>query len=397
MASERNDVPNRRSVTKIVQEEGGLGEDEINLIDYLRVLWKRKCFIAFGSVLPTIVVGLIFFFWPRSYKVTYSYDIRQNKRDYNLMVDEFYSAENLNKFTQLEKDELLERGRRILLDRFYSAENLDRLTAELKKDGFDEYAQTISKANIQLDISGTSLDMTIIGRSQIDMQRISSIVRDNFEEIIPMYSVKDELSRTIAELQTEMVNIEENRYSQELELERKRAVLTKLKNLEPAAPNENPGGIVLHFDNVSDSNEYLPLAYQVQAVAANIINFEETIKANQEKYNYYKDLLNLNKRLFDEIKNNTSSYYDIREFHSFLRNIISDYEDKELKSYLNAYIKTIENTISTNTPVVEKPRIYPVPKGTINKSAVVFMALLMVTTISAFLLEAVQKSRTPAL
>ena len=45
-------------------------EDEINLADYFRVLWKRKYLIVLGSVLPALVVGLVIFSGPKSYKVT---------------------------------------------------------------------------------------------------------------------------------------------------------------------------------------------------------------------------------------------------------------------------------------------------------------------------------------
>jgi len=367
MASSQKKIPNSQPIPKNVQKEVNTYEDEINLIDFLRVLWKRKYFIVLGSFLPALLVGLILYFSPRDYTVTYTYDTE---------LDENY--------------------RKILLDRFYSEENLDKLTAKLRENGFDKYSQEMSKANIQLDVSDTLLTITVVGISQKDMQRISSIVRDNFENVLPIYSVKKELSNTIAELKSKMADIEENRHSLELDLERNRSILAKLRNLTPEEPNKIPEGIILHFENVSENSKYLPLASQIQAMETNIIIIEETIKADQEKYNYYRDLLSLNEKLFDEIKNKTSSYYDIREYHSFLTAILGDYEGKELMYYLNAYIKRIEKAMFVNTPIVEKPRIYPVPKGSLKKTGVVFVALLMIATFLAFLLEADQKSKAPA-
>lgn len=157
-----------------------------------------------------------------------------------------------------------------------------------------------------------------------------------------------------------------------------------------------PGGIILQIDNISQNSEYLPLAYQIQAIDANIINIEETIKATQGKYNYYNNLISLNEKLLDEIKNETSSYYTIQEFHSFLTNIMGDYTEKELADYLNAYTKRIENMISINTPVIEKPSVSPIPKGAAKKSAVSFAALIMIASFMAFLLEAVQQKQAPA-
>lgn len=391
MASSHTNIP------KNIKERANTFEDEIYLIDYLRVVWKRKYFILLGSALPALLVCLILFLSPGNYKLTYTYDIGPYEKTHKVLPDEFYSAENVQKLAdKLEKDEFFEKGRRILLDRFFSAENLDNLAAKLKENGFDEYAQEMSKANIQLEISDTLLAMTIVGRPRKDMQRISSIVRDNFEKVIPIYSVKEELSSAIAKFKSEMADIEENKFSLELELEREKAILTKLKNLAPADPNKIPGHIILQFDNINGNSKYLPLAYQIQAAESKIIDIEETINANQQKYNYCRDLLSLNEKLFDEVKNKTSSYYDIREFHSFLTNIVSDNEDEEFMPYLNAYIKKIENAISANTPFVEKPRIYPVPKDTVKKTGIVFTVLLIVTTFAAFLSEAIQKSQAPA-
>ena len=393
MASSKKDIPNSQPAPKNTKNKANNSEDEINLIDYFRVVWRWKYFIMFGAVLPALLVCSVLFFSQRDYKITYTYDIRPHEKDTEVLVDEFYSAENLDKLTaKLEKDELSEKDRKILLDRFYSKENLDKLAAKLRENGFDEYAQGISKAKIKLEVSDTLLTMTVVGRPLEDMQRISSIIRDNFENVIPIYSVKQELSNAIVELKTEMADIEENRYSLDLDLEKKRAISAKLKNLTPAEPNKIPGGIILHFDNIGENSEYLPLSSQIQATESKIISLEETIKANQEKYNYYTDLLSLNESLFDELKSKTSSYYDIREFYSFLTTILGKYEGKELMHYLKAYIKRLENAIFVNTPIVEKPRICPIPKGTVKKSAIVFLALLMAMTFAAFLLEAVKKS-----
>jgi hypothetical protein len=80
----------------------------------------------------------------------------------------------------------------------------------------------------------------------------------------------------------------------------------------------------------------------------------------------------------------------------FATGLVGEYQgEEELMHYLNAYIKKIENAISANTPIVEEPRIYSVPKGSLKKTVIVFVALLMITTFGAFLLEAVRKSGGP--
>lgn len=63
------------------------------------------------------------------------------------------------------------------------------------------------------------------------------------------------------------------------------------------------------------------------------------------------------------------------------------YKDQELLDYLKAYIKRIENKIANVIPLVEKPKVYPVAKGTVKKSAIVFAGALILSVFTAFLLE----------
>lgn len=396
MGRVQNDVQNSRLVSKNVQEESGISGDDINLIDYFRVFSKRKYFILLGSVLPALMVGLVIFFWPRSNKMTYIYDIGLDEKEYKILPDKFYSAENLDRLiSQLKKGGMNDYAQRIagaLTDKaLKKLVSFEVSRSHFENPSFSETMEIQELRELQ-KIRNTLLAMTITGRPKKDMQKISMIIRDNFEKVIPIYSIKQELSSFIIDLKSNMASIEENRFSLELELERKKAILAKLKNLEPANSDRTPSGVTLQFGNIGKNSEYLPLAYQIQVTDANIVNIEETIRANQEKNNYHKSLLNLNERLLNEIKTKASLYYTVQEFHSFLTNIIGDYEDKELMDYLNAYIMRTENMISTNIPIIEKPKIYPVPKGTVKKTTIVFAICLMVTTFVAFLLEGIQKS-----
>ena len=155
-----------------------------------------------------------------------------------------------------------------------------------------------------------------------------------------------------------------------------------------------PSGIVLQFDSVGDST-MLPLPYQIQAEETQIINLEEQIRANKENYEYNAALLNLNEKLFSYVKKAMPSYCTIEQFHSFLVNTLAEYNESNqpLQDYLKGYIKRIENRIADVTPLVEKPKVYPIAKGTIKKSAAVFAMALMLAIFMAFLLEGLKKSQ----
>ncbi len=395
MASSKNNIP------KNVMGRADTSEDEIDLIDYFRVLWKRRYFVLLLAVLPALIVLSISAFSPKDYRITYIYDTWLDKEPPKRLYGGFESmkSEKTKDLEQLQtqsKNGPSEKNRRILLEKFYDDENLDKLAAKLSESGFDEFEQGISKTRIQLEMSEALSTLTVIGGPEQEMRRISSIVRDYFENVIPIYIVREELDRTIARFRVEMADIMESNFGLEFELGRKRAVLKRMKDLQPPDPDKILGGITLKLDRVSQNSRYLPLAYQVQAVDVDIIDLEETVKANQERYNCYGNLTSLTEKLFDEIKTRTSSYYTVQEFHSFLANMMSDYREKQLTDYLDSYTRRIENMILASSPIIEKPGVYPIPKGTVKKSAVSFVAFLMMTSFIALVSEAVRQRRTPA-
>ena len=366
MATSQNDSPRSQPEPKGLQDKSVSAEDEINLVDYLMVLWRRKYFIVLGTAIPTLIFGLALFFSPDKYKVAYTYDFG-----------------------------LDEKGCKVLLGHFYGAENWGLLAAGLKGTGFYESAAAAPNADIKLEISGTSLLLTVEGNSPEYVRNISSIVRDNIEAVLPMYAVKKELSNAVTGFKTKIADIEENKFNQELELQRKKAVLAKLKNLEPEESN-SPANIILQFGDVRQDCEYLPLVYQIQATDVNIVNIEETIVANQKKCEYYNTLQSLDERLLKEVNNKAASYYTLGDFHSFLTNVMSENENAGAVDYLKAYIKRIENMMTTTRPVVDKPEIHPVPKDAGAKTATTSAVLLVVTILTAFLLENLPKKQAMA-
>jgi hypothetical protein len=379
---------------KEVQREANTYEDEINLMDYFLILWKRKVFIFLASVLPALVVGVIIFLWPRDYKTTYLYDANLNGDEYRTLLDRFYCEENLGKIT----DKLKEKGLDEYARKIAETKDIETLKMLVNAKVSPAFFENLGKANIEdlqkiQQSKGTLLAMTITGKPQKDMHIISSIIRDDFEKVIPIYSVKDELTNNIEALKTSMAKIEEDRFGLGLELERKKATLAKLKNLKSGDSGNIQSNITLQFNDVNASSVYLPLAHQIQAVDSQIINLEESVKANEENYNHYKGLLTVNERLFDEVKSKIPLYYTIQEFHSFLDNIVKDYKNKELIDYLNAYIKRIENKMANTIPLMEKPKVCPVAKGTAKKSGIVFAVSLMIAVFTAFLSEGLRQNK----
>jgi len=403
IGSLQNDISNSQPAPMNVQEKSHF-EDEINLMDYFRVLWKWKSLILLGSVLPALFVGIILLSWPKKYRLTYVYsNLNLNDKDYEVFLNRFYGVENIDKLvTKLEENGLNQYAKQIKKVR-----GRDDLKGFIDFQTLQPYEDLIKSKNVAITVTEPAklgeimqlkaplLNMTIIARPKEDIPIIASVVRDNLENLIPVYLIEEELNTAATEWRTKMANIEENKFDLELDLKMNISILAKLKDIKAGTSDENESKITLQFD-VGSGGEYLPLGYQIQAAESKIVQLEENIRADEEKYNYYKDLLTLNGKLSAELKDKASLHYTIQQFHSFLTNLIDGYNNKKLKGYLNSYIKKIENKISASAPVTENPEVYAVPRGTVKKTTIVFVISLMISIFAAFLFAGVQKSQAQA-
>ena len=58
--------------------DANIYEDEINLADYIKVIWNMKWFILAATLLPTLVFAISLYLSPRIFKMTYVYDVRDD-------------------------------------------------------------------------------------------------------------------------------------------------------------------------------------------------------------------------------------------------------------------------------------------------------------------------------
>ena len=404
MTDLQNDESGSQQLPTTGKENADIYEDEINLADYLLVLWKRKYLILLGSLIPALIVGLSLRFSPKSYKATYIYDVK-DQSNYDVANEVLY---------EMTTRDLNEKNYTMFLNRFFSAENKNKIVTKMQEAGLNKYANRIGEAGlnnfvtfdisppyidlsrikitelIQLEavrqLSAQLLNMTIISRSRNNLPKITLVIRDNLENVIPLYIVEEQLNSAARRLRAETSYVKENNFKLELNLKTNKMILDKLKKIKTISSDSKKDNIALQFD-LSGKTEYLPVEYQVQAVESKTIQLEENITATKEKDNYYEELLALNEKLFAELKKKTSSYYTIQQFHSFLSDLVDTYPNNNLKDYLASYINRIENRISVSAPVSENPKISSIAKGTVKKSTIVFAIALMISVFAAFSLE----------
>ncbi len=371
-------------------------DDEINLVDYVLVLWKRRVFILLGTILPAVCVAAGLLLLPRDYTMTYTYDMNVDGKLYNILRDRFYSEENLEKLVgRLQKD------------------GIGAFAAKLSKcarsEDYEKYIMfdtsppflAASKSNTEKDpeklakiweMKASLLSITITDNSPQYLKKTASIVRYNFEKMVPVYIAQRQLIDTIRNNNSMLADVESSRFSTELSMKNSNEVLAGLKRINVDAGENKQNSVLLQFD-IGGQNQFLPLSYQIQAAESKIVELGEAIKTTEERYNYHKDLMNLNDKALSELNAKISSDYTIEDYKDFLVNLLSSIEKTQIKDYLSSYIRTIENLISSNRPLAERPQIVPAEKGTAKKTAVVFAACLMLSVFSAFVMEGVEKNK----
>jgi hypothetical protein len=406
MTGSQDNSKNEKTVPAKISEKTYF-EDEINLIDYVNVLWKHRYLILAGSILPSLVIGLVLFLRPTDYQGTYTYDVSNtsnkdiadwnlNHTNYDYLLDQYYSEKNIDKIIKkLQDSRLVEYAQ--LLDSARITQNLGKyIYFEVSPPYTDLTKLQITNA-AQLEeikqLQPLLLKITIKARPADSVSKIFPVIRENFEDIVPVYLIERQLNVAADGLKADMADIEKNKFNIELALQMKKSTLEKLKVLKVDSPDKS-GMTVIQFN--SDKNDYLPLEYQIQAKEYQVVEDEQQIMLNEAKYDHDKNLLELNAKLSAELKSNASSFYTIQQFHDFLASLTDSYISTDVKDYLSSLIKRIENRISANIPVNEKPLIDAVSKGTTRKTTIVFMVSFMISIFAAFLIEGIQKSRSSA-
>jgi len=411
-------------------------EDEVNIAEFLRVLWRRKSAIILGAVLPAILVAAVVFLWPRKYRVTYVYDVRSHEvydgtaREKQVAGDTDEQEPTEHKLTKRQIDRIAgwnldEKNYHVLLDRFYSDENIARIAGDLRAKGLTSSAALLSGATDRQDLEkfvafevlppyvdaskakvtdpeklqllrqmeANLLRMTITARPESAIPEIASAVRDNLENVVSVYAVAEAVRDATRSYKMRMARIEEERFTLELALKTNKSMFEKLSGAQPVTSGDKDGRVLLQFD-VGDKTEYLPREYQIQAVESKMVALQENLNADEQMHRYYGELLAVNDKILAELARGRSSPYTIRQFHSFLERLAGQSESTELKDYLNSYIRKIENRMSAGAPVTRQPRIYPVAKGTLSKTAATFAICLVISMLVALVWEGLRS--TPA-
>jgi hypothetical protein len=381
---------------------------------YLWLLWKHRFLIAVVSIGPAVAVAVLLSLWPRKYSATHVYERPLSESQYNVLLRRFHSQENLDKLV----NRLRERGLAGYAERINTArvEPLcERLIRFEVSPIYPKRLQTTDPATSE-QISAFQarlLFVRVVGNSEREVQDAAAVITGNIENVLPIYDIRNDLKESIHRYKNLAAEIEDNRFTLTLDLQREQAKLEKLQGVNgaaggpaaqaragasaspaddeasrwPAFSEAAHGNLILQFHDVRNSREFLPLSYQIRAVQSKIIDLQETLNSDDERYRFYLNVLEVNNRLLSRIEESLLSYYTVQQFMDFLGEQLLASEERAVSDYLKSYIRRMENLISAQTRAGEQPVVHPISKGVARNSALAFVVFLMAALFTAVLME----------
>lgn len=366
------------------------------ILRYLRLLWQYRLLILVGSLLPAVVVALLLALWPRKYTATFVYEHPLVEREYSVLTRRFYSRENLDKMI----GRLREQGLTpyaTSLDEARTEQSVEKLIRFEVAPMYPKRLQTTDPTTSERisAFQARLLFVNIRGSSKEEVSGVAAVVTGNLENVLPLYDIRNGLKDSIQQFKARAAEIEDTRFTLQIDLQKEKAKLEKLKSLTVAPAEAEKSDVVLQFTDVQNSREFLPLSYQVRAVQSQIIELEETLRSNADKYTYYLQVLEMNDKLLNQVEGSLLTYYTVPQFLGFLGEQLLACQDEALCDYLKSYIRRTENLVLVYTRAGEQPVVYPVAKYVAKGGILTFVIFLMVVTFVAVLLEYRRERRRP--
>jgi hypothetical protein len=355
---------------------------------YLHLLWRHRILIAIVSIAPAAAVALLLSLWPPRYTATFVYERELSESQHSVLVRRFYSQENLDKIIRgLQAQGLTEYAAR--LDKARVRQSFDKLIQFEVSPMYPKRLQTTdptTSAQISA-FAARLLFVKVAGDSEPQVLKAGAIMTNNLENVLPLYDIRNELKESIQRYKTLAAEIEDNRFTLTVDLQTEQAKLEKFKSVGGAAAEAAQGNVVLQFTDVKNSSEFLPLSYQVLAIQSKIIDMQEKLASDTEKYGFYLKVLDLNGRLLNRVEGSLLTDYTVQQFLDFLGEQLLTCKEEAISDYLKSYIRKTEGLVLVNTRAGEKPVVYPMSRGAARNGVLAFVVFLMIAMFAAVLSE----------
>ena len=397
--NERNSIGTERFMNEY--------QNEIELIDYLNVIWKRKWLIIIPTLFLSIVLGIYSFFLPPKWEIDsliipskFMTQTEQGEFKEVIVVDPKQVASQINekiydhliaaelkidikKFPKIKADNI----RDTKLVRISIVENDVEKAKLILSSLFNHLKQDLDK-KVEVEIKG--IDTQIASKDNLIKQNENEIKKKNDDiqlkdlDIKSKEIEKDRIKKEISSLQNKL-KISEDRV---------KSIMDEMKSVKK------------RIDDL-DEQQKKALTEKIEAIdAISLLLYSNQVQENLRYYNTLDEKLSIEKITQENLN------LDIRNKEEQLRQIDNQIQQvKTQEDTIKAEIDNIKNIINTlkteikllddkktridYTQLIKEPTssLYPVsPKKKVNVLITGILAL-MVFTMLAFFLEYIEKQK----
>ena len=235
-----------REVSAFVRPPSQEHDHEIDLLYILAVIWRRKFLILCISLLPTLGGGLVMQLLPKTYSLTYQFK------------------------NPVPADQLF-----FLKEYFWGRHNIGRLCQVFRTNGFPDFAdelekshsskskkinfglRTFKKAEGDLHVSVSYLEVTVRSGNQETLPKIGTIIQENVSMFLFLDTFLNTISDEIESLREKADQFSKDDLLQSYQLDQQKSILERLQGLQPKGLSTSPDVSFLHSFPLSDNSEPL--------------------------------------------------------------------------------------------------------------------------------------------
>lgn len=350
--------------------------DEIDLIAFIILLWKKKVIIISFTVIFSIIVGIyLYFFTSRPYTITTSID------NMDLVPSDFVAIKNMivsdktkSEISSLLPDEL----KRSLLQNANYLKNIVKISSypDLEKV---KKGEEIGRIN--------ALYITTGGSDQKNSTLVNSAVYHTILKKLIFKKTSFLLDKEFYVMQTKLHDLSKKEviFTQRLPMEKQK--LESMKKLEKNAVERVESSYpALQFE-IGNKLQYLPLGTQINMLETGMINDKASLTRFKQEKKRYAEISNELAKLKNDFPNPKS--FDAVLFLKKVRKIAENSKSKYAKatffSYYNMFnIEMLKYKSNTGTSLEVGSR------KILSKTGIAFVMFLFISSVFVLLSEAVK-------
>ncbi|MBN1126570.1 MAG: hypothetical protein JXA82_16305 [Sedimentisphaerales bacterium] len=346
------------------------GNQPINLITYLFILWRHKSLFLFCLFLPMALLGCKYFFSESKYHLYLRYDIRSwelTHEDASLLVDRFYANVTPSFIPGISEDEFSK-----------------------VKVGVWPVVKSSPAYRPSQDNMAEFLEIAFSAESREHLEREMASLRGYFEQVVQLYSFRDFLLRQEMNWRSQINQLEQFLIDLEPQIEMQKELFERFSSMNSSdvellewAP---AGG---QFD-LGQKTEFLPVSYHVRAVLIRIAELEEERRWKKSLCVRYDHMISVAHSLLETFQSIPSDY-TLERLHNHLVEFLNAENDEAAVQFVNTFRRNVENRMTTFQLAVPGP-VSLISLDRLRIGLLTFFGALIISVVVVLLWEGISSS-----